>query len=868
MELLLDGNDWRVVHLIPTEWVLRKVWEENYDPMEHWSPAGNWLQATVPGDVISDAVDAGLIPEPYKDVNSRSCEWLSERDWVYQKQFTIPIDWKTKIIRLRFDGVDYACSVYLNGKKLGKHEGMFTPFEFDITRRVHFAQPNNLIVVVEHKPPVDLVQGQFGWTNRARLWKSRFAYDWDWCTRLVPIGIWQSVRLFATDEVWLDDVWVRPHVQQQKAQIEIRSYLRANPVRNIISNGTKITEVKKWKIRGTIFSPQGKELIVVEKTVNPVRNKISNGVNVKNKKIETGFKVTLDHLQLWEPNGSGEQPLYQVQIELSNPAGRISDSRTRIFGLRTVRMIKNVNSAKDALPYTLEVNEKKVFVNGWNWVPIDNLYGRVQSIRYERLLTLAKHANCNLLRVWGGGLLEREEFYNLCDKFGILVWQEFPLSSSGIQNTPPQDAKYLKYIESHARQMIPLKRNHSSLVIWCGGNELTDEKNVPLTDNHPALKVLKSVVKELDPDRNWLPTSPSGPVFNADPKLAGTNQLHDVHGPWMYLGPQEQYYFYNSIDPLYHSEFGVEGATNLGTLRRFVSPKFEFPPDKTNPVWVHHGDWWLNREKIERLFGEIKNLETFIRASQWLQAEGLRYAVESSRRRQWHCSGVSPWQFNEAFPNTSCSNAVDYLGFPKPAYWWVKRAYAPVHISLKYSKLVWEPGEEWNAEVWVHNSLSTIPGCQWETQLLKLSGKIIAASNGAINIPENNSIKIAEIKQILPDISGGYILFLRLFNVRGIELARNEYFFSTVLQNPFQPLLSIPQTQLSIVREKNNFIIENIGSFPALFIQITPDNGKWILPEDDYFCLAPGEKRKNRIDRQFKISVRAWNSQNKIIVLN
>lgn len=842
MDIRLDGKDWQLIHLLPTEWVWRQVWKEDWDPQQP-AAAGQWIQGTVPGDVISDAQDAGLIPDPYVDMQSRSCEWTSERDWLYRKTFTVPAEMQGKTMRLHFDGVDYTCHVYLNGEWLGKHEGMFTPFEFDVTNRIRHDQSNTLLVVVEHKPPVEAVQGQIGWTREARIWKSRFAYNWDWCTRLVPVGIWQSVRLIATEGAWLSDVHIRSQIYETAATVEVQVGMKA-------SNNA----VTSAQLRLRVTNPLGHTVAEPQEVTAQLNTVVDGAVG------DYVFRLDINTPQLWYPNGMGEQPLYKARVDVLGSTGEASDTREVSFGLRTIRATPNEGAPADALPYTIEVNGRRMFVKGWNWSPIDNLYGRPQLERYERLLTLVKHANANLLRVWGGGLLEREAFYDLCDRFGILVWQEFHHSSSGIQNAPPEDEAYLTYIEAQARQMIPLRRNHPSLAIWCGGNELMDDNWVPLGDAHPALARLKSIVTELDPERLWLPTSSSGPVEGADIKLTGTGRMHDVHGPWQYQGPEEQYRLFDGIDALYHSEFGAEGAANLYTLRRFISPQYEFPPDATNPAWVHHGSWWLHRDKLEALFGTLDRLEIFVRASQWMHAEGLRYAIEANRRRKWRCSGTSPWQFNEAFPNTACTNSVDYLGLPKPVYWWVRRAYEPVHISAQYDRITWQPGEQWHCEVWVNNSHEATSAARWTAELMTLSGEMITRADGSLDLPENAATKVTELAQQLPQAPVVCLLLLSLFDAGGQILSHNEYMFSTA-QPPMQPMLNAPETTLSVWHRHGELRVRNIGNTPALFVQIEPANGQWILPPDDYFCLMPGEVRSMQLAGQGNVLLRAWNSR-------
>lgn len=836
MELHLDGSDWQLIHLMPTEWVWRQVWKEDWEPSNN-PAAGLWINGTVPGDVISDALDAGLIANPYVDMQSRAAEWTSERDWVYRKRFDVPRSMSRQTVRLQFTGVDYTCHVYLNGQLLGKHDGMFVPFEFDVSQLLRFGKSNTLVVVVEHMPPVNLVQGQIGWSSEARIWKSRFAYNWDWCTRLVPLGIWQSVRVIATDKQWLSDAWVRTSVDQETAT------LTAN-----ISSRASDSTLTDARVRLRIVSPAGKTISKDEFTAV-----YADGV------ATVTATVPVTSPELWFPNGMGAQPIYRAQVELLNPAGKVLDDCSIAFGIRTIRAIANTGAAKDALPYTLEVNGRPMFVKGWNWAPIDNLYGRPLQERYERLLKLARHAHCNLLRVWGGGLLERESFYDLCDRLGILVWQEFHQSSSGINNRPPEDDAYLQYIEQQARQMIPLRRNHPSLAIWCGGNELMSDDGVPLNDQHPALARLKLVVHELDPDRLWLPTSSTGPVFSADPRYAGTGKMHDVHGPWQYLGAAEHYQFYNKLDSLYHSEFGAEGAANVRSLRTFISEKYIYPPDATNPAWIHHGSWWMHREKLEMMFGRINDIETFVRASQWMQAEGLRYAIESNRRRKWQCSGTSPWQLNEAFPNTACTNSIDYLGDTKPAYWWIRRAYEPVHISARYDRITWEPRQKWHAEIWINNSLQALPACTWSVDVMDLHGVSLGHTESVLNLADNAAIPAGEISVVLPTKRTIFLMLLTLVNAEGVVLSRNEYIFSTYAL-PFKTLLNAPTTTLVVKKSGQSLSVRNTGMSPALFVQLLEQQGNWIVPSDDYFCLAPGAKREVSIDGSGTISICAWNS--------
>ncbi|MCZ7545174.1 MAG: hypothetical protein M5R40_17345 [Anaerolineae bacterium] len=237
------------------------------------------------------------------------------------------------------------------------------------------------------------------------------------------------------------------------------------------------------------------------------------------------------------------------------------DQHTVRFGIRRVELLPNEGAEPDARPYTFAVNGRKVYAKGWNWVPMDVMYGVPRPAKLDRLLNLARQAHVNLLRVWGGGLIESEAFYNRCDELGIMVWQEFIQSSSGVDNIPPDAPDMIAMMVADAERIIPRRRNHPALVLWCGGNELTLDSEQPCDDDQPMLAALKSVVARLDSDRLWLPTSPSGRLFSNSLEniRRDPHGLHDVHGPWEYQGVEGQYTLYNQGTALLHSEFGVEG---------------------------------------------------------------------------------------------------------------------------------------------------------------------------------------------------------------------------------------------------------------------------------------------------------------------
>jgi beta-mannosidase len=377
------GREW--------EWHVAKPWH-----------APGWLPARVPGSVLDDLARAGEVADLYHERNSLAAEWVPERAWLYRARVKGPCELELF--------VDYEATVFLDGKEVARHEGVFTPI------RVVVPEGDHLLAVLVHPAPES--EPQVGHTSKVRVHKPRMNYGWDFCPRLVHQGIWRAV-------------------------------------------------------------------CVVEGAAQPVSVRLEDGVGI----VSSGRdEVRVDRPELWWPNGMGQQRLYTVCV----------GGREVTVGFRTIELRDD---------YMLVVNGETAEIRGWNWVPIDALYGVPRREKLAHLLSLAARSGANLLRVWGGGLIETDEFYDHCDRLGLLVWQEFSQSSSGMESKPSDDPAFLELMERDAREIVPRLRHHPSLAIWCGGNELDAD------DSTPVIAALRRVVGQLDPSRRgcrhprWAPTS-------------------------------------------------------------------------------------------------------------------------------------------------------------------------------------------------------------------------------------------------------------------------------------------------------------------------------------------------------------------------
>lgn len=817
MDLLLSECNWKLKGVWPYTPFLNNSVETGVDLM---LGVTDWIPATVPGGVHKDLMDSGYIDDTYYELNSRNCEWVENRWWVYKTAFTVPEDCTGEKCTLIFKGVDYKAHFYLNGCKLGEHEGMYE-VAFDVTGVIRADSGNELSVIIESAP---VEMSQIGYTSKTHTQKSRFNYKWDFSTRLVNLGIWDDVVLRITGRHSIGDLHIRSDVAKSRGIIEIDVCVESS----VESNGEVMIDIS---LRG--------EKIAGYRTCQTFP--------AGNSSFKHMFEI--EHPELWFPNGKGDQPLYKIDIRVLSASG-ISDSRELYTGIRKLEFVKNVNSPEAALPYTVKINGEKVYVKGVNITPFDHMYGTVSNEKYKAYVELMKNANINLVRIWGGGIIEKEIFYDLCDRAGIMIWQEFIQSSSGLDNLPSTNPEFLKLQDAVAEWAVKVKRNHISLVIWCGGNELRKTDEILMDYNHPNIKRLKDIVDTYDPDRLFLPSSASGPNEFLQMEQVGQGKHHDVHGNWLYLGIKEHYGFYNRSDSLFHSEFGVNGMSCPASLRRFLSPEnLKVTNMRDNIVWRHHGEWWDSCEREKEIFGEIGELDKYVRCSQFIQAEGIRYIIEANRRRKFENSGSIVWQLNEPWPNINCTSIIDYYGIPKMAYYWVKKAYENLHVSMAYDTLRYRRGELFKGIIFLNNGGEAFEG-RVICEMLDASGAILGYAEYEAKAGENAAVRVAEFIRAVPEVSPE-VFFVRLrASVDGVVLSENLYFFSTAEKEIFRPLadLSGENVYLELLEERDEGLVleaENAGAHAALFLSVEAENTDMgVIYEDNYFSLFPEEKKR------------------------
>jgi len=844
-----ENQKWRLQEWMPQLWEWVSMTSALQEPMD----SKRSVDAKVPGSVYSALRDAGRIGDIHTGLNSLHSEWVADRDWMFYTEF----DFSEAItesdrLELCLNGIDDEAVIWINGKNLGSCRGLYKLHTFDVTSLIRRNEPNRLEIILKYAP--DQVS-QVGRTSHVNHIKPRFSYKWDFSTRSIESGIRGEVYLRMNAGALLENVWVKSNLvwdDKKCMQADVQAVFNVD----CLYSSDAILNLSIYEDTGLSIA------------FGDIQTNIHKWLN----EMQVSFRI--ENPNLWWVNGHGEQHMYRLKVNLVSKSGSMIDEKEVWFGIREINFILTEGASDDAFPYQLVVNKIPVWIRGWNWVPISQHYTDHQDDRYERAVRLATNAHVNLLRIWGGGSIEIDHFYHLCDQLGILVWQEFPQSSSAIDNKPQDNAAYLYQFTEYVSETIRTIRNHPSLAIWCGGNELQGDDRTPLGLNDPNLKYLQKLVNLHDPERFYLPTSPSGPSMEMNPDKFGTGVHHDVHGPWLYAGNPSHYEYYNQVDAMLHSEFGMPGLSDRESIL-YAVPEAEqlWPEHIDSQVWTHHGGEWWNHyhEVLKPLFGELPDLSDSIYASQMMQAEALGYAIESHRRRKFINAGVLPWQFNEPFLNVTCTSAVDYLLRPKAVYYRVASIYKKRHVSMRFNKLDWAPGQIFSGDIYVHNGLEA-SNINWSWEIRDIYGKVHPGQSG-------NDLVEAYCAQQLGIISleiGEWALPVFFVDIH-VTFENEEmpvtrtYLFSASEAPIFSSLPHLELTTLNLVinsdaEGESEIVIHNNGNITALNVHLKETNcqNKCYF-ENNFIHIYPGESKSIRVfgllkERGNSLVLEAWNS--------
>ncbi len=665
-----------------------------------------WLPARVPGHVHLDLIRHGIIADPFEGRAELGCQWVDESAWIFRKRFQFHKDASLPRQLLRFAGLDTVCQVWLNGELLGQHDNMFMPLELELTGKLREGD-NELRIQFESAARVGRERrarflAQEGmpddvarFDERAFVRKAQYMFAWDWGPRLVSAGIWREVSLVELAARLLDVRVLQRHLPGGDVELTFESEI------------------------------DGKGQVVhrVEGLSSPVLD---------------GQSVRLTRPELWWPVGLGEQKLYQVESFLlpegAAPseayAARALDWRTQRIGLRTLRLLRQPDAQGES--FELEVNGKPLWAVGANWIPDHSFPSCVDRGRLRAQLCRALDMNMNMLRIWGGGLYESDEFYELCDELGLLVWQDFPFACSYVPDGEAEQAVLRLEGEANIRRL----RNHPSLALWCGNNENLTMwhskwgRPAPQPPRYYGERLydgtLPELVQRFDPERPYIASSPIGGE-NANDGDIGDQHYWDVwhgRGDWKH---------YRDSTARFASEFGFASAPGRAAWRRIFGRDPEaLQRDVRDPLARWHDktgkgyDTYLGY--VELHYPAPRNLEELTYYSQLNQRDALRFGIEHFRRSKG-CRGSLIWQLNDCWPVQSWA-VLDSEGAYKAAAYELRRLYAPALLSLEH-----EVGQE-RLAAWVmlDNSFAPAQG-ELVLELRRTSdGQVLERASAAVEL--------------------------------------------------------------------------------------------------------------------------------------
>jgi len=642
--------EWKLTGWAPYSWRLGISVEMNCGIM----PEISEIPIRIPGSIQMALKNSGVIPDWDEGLNYRQCDWIENRDWLLTT--TLPDMPEGEPAQLVIEGLDGFGEIILNKKTVGHFSNAFITHHFDLTPFITPGRTHNLILAF-YNPPRGL--GQIGYTSKITEKKPRFNFGWDWCPHLVQQGIWDSIRIVTGHSGALDNLTLH------------------------------LVDKTSLRLGGTLPFSEGQLTIALREkgqTQSLQTIQLSAADFLKD-----GCTITYDEAKPWLPNLSGARTVYELSCTLA--IGQETIVKTFMTGFPDVTWKQNPGVPSHVDPWLCCIAGKPTFLQGINWTPIRTNFADVTEEQVFQRLEMYAAMGCNVLRVWGGAYLEKENFYTKCDELGLMVIQEFPLSSSGLDNFPPESPEEVQAFGEIAESYIRRRQSHPCLLAWTGGNELQwglvkhrEGVGIPVGTEHPMIAHFQDIATSMDPAHRFLPTSPTGPRGFAAEEY-GENLHWEVHGPWAPLNDdlETTLEFWAKDDSLVRSETGCAGATSVELLKKYAGNLSPFPYSMDNMFWRR--EYWYNHFNMYERYSGKKlsdtSLEDFVEWSQDFQAKILGIEISACKRRFPHCGGVIIWMGHDACPSVLNTSVINYDGTPKKAVKTITELFHKDSVDIK-----------------------------------------------------------------------------------------------------------------------------------------------------------------------------------------
>lgn len=767
-----------------------------------------WFSATIPGVIHTHLLNNGIIEDPYFANNENNLQWIGESDWEYKTSFAGDEIIDKQNIELVFEGLDTYAEVYLNDSNILFADNMFRSWNVNIKSLI---KENNNELIIRFLAPEKIEKMKADKLEyslpdmRGFTRKAPYHYGWDWGPKFLTCGIWRPVYIRTWEEARIDNIQI---VQKERNKSE--AFFSAN-IEIVASENTKAE-------LAIILENKGFELV-------------ENDIELKKGQNSISVDFVINDPVLWWPSGLGEQYLYDLSFELET-SNYLSKKSERI-GIREVELIREADTIGES--FYFKVNGQPVFMKGANYIPQNNFLPLVSDQKYKQTIQSAVDANMNMLRVWGGGIYEEDIFYNLCDEMGILVWQDFMFAC----NLYPGDEAFLKNVEQEAIQNVKRIRNHPSIAIWCGNNEVNEgwfnwgwQKSLEYSPSDSLeawesyLKLfeglLPNVIQKYDPQRAYWPSSPKIGWGHEEAKYSG-----DMHYWGVWWG-EEPFEIYEDKVGRFMTEYGFQAFPDLKTLDSCLSADdLNLASASLKNHQKHPRGMELIQAYMLRDYPVPDDFEQYIYISQLVQAYGIKTALEAHRRAKPDCMGTLYWQLNDCWPVISWSS-VDYYNRWKALHYFAKKAYEDILISFE------EENEKVKLYI-VSDKLQNVTG-NLAIKLLDVDGNKIWEETTAVNLPANSSEIYFE------KTSDGFNKSNQLLHaelkIEDKVMAENFIYFSSSKN------LDLPEaTILHIVTKADAaYVIELRSDKLAKNVYLSTSHEGFF--SDNYFDLMPGVPKK------------------------
>ena len=815
----------------------------------------DWYPATVPGVVHTDLLQNKIIEDPFFRLNERGLQWIDKEDWVYETCFTLAADMMRKEnMELVFEGLDTYADVYLNDECILKADNMFRRWSIPV--RQYIREENNILKVYFHSPvkidvpkwdalpyqyPASNDQSENGGLFNKKISifarKAGYHYGWDWGPRLVTSGIWRPVYIRAWSDLRINDVFI-----EQK---------EVGAGRTVIAGHVELDADKDMDGVLVTITDEATGRVLGERQAD-----LKRGTN----------RVTVDFVlhkpKLWWSNGLGEPFLYRFRTDII-AGGELLDSKTERVGIRSLKVVHQPD--KDGHTFYIELNGRPVFAKGANYIPSDNFLPRVTPANYKKTILDAAGVNMNMLRVWGGGIYENDVFYDLCDEYGIMIWQDFMFACSMY---PAEDA-LLDNIRQEAVDNVKRLRNHACIALWCGNNECQDawlgwgwKREIERQNKEYADKIwaqyrqqyhvtLPGVVREYAPGTFYWPSSP----FAFEGEMSGTTD-GDRHywSVWHGKAPISDY---DSEKSRFFSEYGFQSFPEFESVKRYAPYPEDW--DIRSEVMMSHqrgGDhanglietYLLNEYKKPRDF------RAFLYMNHVLQGDAIKTAIESHRRQMPYNMGTLFWQHNDCWPVASWASR-DYYGRWKTQHYYVRKAYDDILISPVVE------GDDLKVYA-VSDRLENTSG-RLQLQVCQFDGTVVRHWDKSVGISGNDSRVCfsAPLAKLLEGTDRGTVYVRVDYTDKSGRVYHNNYCLGKQKDMDY-PKVDL-QTEVHSIEGGYEVMVSADKFARAVCLSIADNESVY---SDNYFDVQP--KSSVQVQVRTRLSAEAFNGSLRLTCLN